>query len=576
MFRPAKLGRDPKYGPSDAGHEYVPGVTETFLGPLAQRLGIEGTRATLDARTNLYVGRTPDDSRPLHDRPVSTRYRPVFGGNVHAPKTLAVWMAALPAAEKRRAEALFFKCCAEVTAERMLGQFTSRRGAGGRGTPDPAEVMFVGFKHLTDSAGQYRPHYLIEVHNVGRTPSGRVKCVDGKVLFDKQELFSVEFATRVMTEFHRAFGLVMRPVGRSLLEVKGLEGLRGVRTPRQAEIDAELARRGLDDTPRNRDAAARNTHRPRDLKLTVQQAVAATRAWAHAHGVNGRAAYREAKGRVSDWYMDRMAEKAIRWAVKGMNALGEPVGRYGFTVLLLRGVLRYGADPVRVRGVVTRGDNQARRYGVIPLAGELLSTTRIERSRHRAWRAYCRLERKHGVPPSDRVLSKLAVDGVLGVRVDGAAVAPRRAVTVQEPDETTRVLMNAYRADGRRVHTVASLTRQEETGAELRTGTTPPEAYAARLGRTRVWEAFKEMRRHRWRSAAHVESLWHEARKPKLALNRSDVLVLDTRDANLHALAAIVTHARKAGATVITIGSLELPPEARGINRWRGTSPDRT
>jgi hypothetical protein len=62
-----------------------------------------------------------------------------------------------------------------------------------------------------------------------------------------------------MAELHRGYGLETR-YGPSGLEVKGYEPLRGVKTPRQEQIAAEL---GKDSTPRTPKAlayASRKTH----------------------------------------------------------------------------------------------------------------------------------------------------------------------------------------------------------------------------------------------------------------------------------------------------------------------------
>ena len=52
MFRPATPGRGSGYGLGDPGHEYIPEVTESWLGPLAEEWHIRGQRGR-EGRGNL-------------------------------------------------------------------------------------------------------------------------------------------------------------------------------------------------------------------------------------------------------------------------------------------------------------------------------------------------------------------------------------------------------------------------------------------------------------------------------------------------------------------------------------------
>src|SRR5581483_7522535 len=110
-FRPAALGHDPGYALSDPGHEYLPGVTETWMGPLAARWGIEGRRASLTLREHLYRGIGLDGEILLPH--ASGRFRPVHGGNFHASKSLDAWLVMQDTHTRRKAMRAFAECAAD-------------------------------------------------------------------------------------------------------------------------------------------------------------------------------------------------------------------------------------------------------------------------------------------------------------------------------------------------------------------------------------------------------------------------------------------------------------------------------
>ena len=562
-MRPGKQGKDPGYALSDPGAEYIPGLTETWLGPLAALWGVEGQRATLEARTNLFNCKTPDGSReiPLHVAPKN--YRPVHGVNSFAGKSLNAWIAGQEPEARERAERLFVKCVVETLKADVLPHLASRVGKGGTSTVPTAALATV-HKHVTDSAGHYCLHAYVEVHNVGRCPDGKERAVDNTPLFTKQRMNTMFVESRVAHAFHKEFGLVLRhgPVG--TLEVKGLEALRPVKTPRQQQMIAEMLAAKVEPTPAARHWAARKTHLPRDPLLTVAAAVTRTRTWAQAAGVNARAAAVDAARGTSELYEQVKAEKAVRRAVKAVDRIGQRVSREELRAVALCEGVRARADPARVDALVTKAAAAPARHGLVRLADGHFSTKGVEQARASWGASLEKLGRKAATPPTQLALDRLHLrerPPAAYAAAKAADLGRSRVAVVDAPSESARAAVDGYRAAGRRVFAVGP---GRTAGEVQRLAGTPPEAveaFARRLGKTPLPQTVRELRRHRWRSADHLGALIRQARRPAVRLERSDVLVLDARHASHRALKDIAAHARRAKATVIVIHEGPLRPE---------------
>lgn len=575
FFRPAHVSPDPEYPRTDPGCEYILGITETWFGPLARRLGVEGQRATLEHRRNLYARKSPDGGEVLLPVIDSEGHRPAHGGNFFISKSLNGWIASQPEGMRKQAERHVAEAAKYAVESYLLPEFYVRRKKGGV-EHHPAEAMAVIDKHVAGSMGHYLLHILVTVPNIGRAPDGRNQVIDNAPHYDRQGHVSVAFVADVMGRFHREFGLVLSPK----LEVKGMEALRGAKTPRAEEIERRIAEKGLPPTSKVRDIVAQETHRPRDPGVTVRELAARTVAWLREKGAEASRAFVAACRATSELYEGAKAKAAVKRAVRQFNRLGRPQSHSDLCTLALREVTRQGArqpgsvaEVERVERIMKGLKVRPERFGLERLEDGKLTSRRIEKARARTERLCAKLSRKRGIPPTDTAFHKLALgqDAPHAHREPPARAIDRRGVRLTQPDPASGVFLRACEADGRRVFLVAGERTAEEARRAYGQRPESAEALARRLGPTPLLDTFLEVRRHRWRSARHAKQLYDQARAPQLVLGRKDVVVIDARDSNRRAVLRIAKKARAARATLILID--DTPQRDRA--RERGRLPER-
>ena len=143
----------------------------------------------------------------------------------------------------------------------------------------------------------------------------------------------------------------------------------------------------------------------------------------------------------------------------------------------------------------------------------------------------------------------------------------------EDANPAVALLLRAYEADGRRVFGVGAGRTAGQLGRTLDLRVEDPEAFARRLSKKPLLDVALAMRQGpRWRSLRHMEQLHRQFRAPELRLQRRDVVVLDTRSANQHAVRFVAQKARKAGATVVWISDAVTPEVVRTQSRDRGRS----
>lgn len=343
FFRAAEVSRDPAYPLSDPGWEYLRDLTDTWFGPLANRLGVQGGRATLEQRTNAYNGLSPDGRTVLLPVPDPGAYRPAIGGNFTTSKWVNAWLPSLDDKARAKAERLFAEAAHETATQHILPDLYQRWGKGGI-LKVPAESIAVLDVHKTNAAGLYYLHFPLTIATPGRGPDGRMQPLDNYPLMANQEKYSVIFVAKCVGKFHREFGLTLTPA----LESTGRELLQGVKTPREEQIEQNLAEKGLPHTPKTRQIAAQETHAPRDATLTMTKVLAASRAWLGAKGIDVgrmvRQAAQQAVAKTSNLARQLKAESAIRQVAKVVNERGHPVSRGEFLHLAARQALELRAD----------------------------------------------------------------------------------------------------------------------------------------------------------------------------------------------------------------------------------------
>ncbi len=574
-WRPAKMGRDPRYAETDPGHEYIEGVTQTWLGPLAERWEIAGQKATLDQRNLLYQGLSPLTKEPLLPHVKPETYRPVHGGSLHASQSLDAWLCGLKEPEKRKqAEKVFMECAAETVKETVLKEAYGRTGHAGKDRV-PVETLGVVFKHTLSSDGKYHLHAHVERHNIGRDPSGKLRAVDNHEAFGHQTAYTTVFHDKLIEAFHRQLNVPLRVTPEGRLEVLGVD-VRGVKTERQEKIDQELERKGLPRTPKTLHWAAQNTHRDRtgDEKTTTEEAAQKTRAWYEGRGVNLGAIFEKVREWGSEYAQEKRAGKAVAAAVALIEGTGIPVSDTVFRVNALHEARTLNVNTDYAEAFITKVLAKPERAGLVRLESGLLSTPAVEAARGGWGREFTRLEKKRPSPPSEKAFARTRVEGDRPRLEDieaGRKLTEKRAVRIDRPSAAAREAIAAYRASGRRVHAVAGDLSAREVRALTGTGVQHPDAFAARVGKTGAWEVFLEVRRHRWKSVGHGLELMAKARRPKLELTTRDVLVIDVRSAGHHVTKAALTAARKAKATVVLIS-----PEPVVTQRDRGPSQEKS
>ena len=575
MFRPATAGRRPGYALSDPGHEYIPDVTECWLGPLADEWHLRLSRATLTERDNLYRHKSPDGRTDLLPHVELKRYRPVHAAVFHASKSFNAWLVEQAPQVRQRAKAVFARCAAEIFEQEIALDLRARTQKDGRGSV-AVKTIAVAFVHETNAAGHYHLHVHLEIHNVGRSADGKYRAVDNKPLYRDQRLYSMAFQVKVMNAVYREFGLETRP-GPKGLSIKGYEALRDVKTPRQEQIEARLDELNLAPTPKARARASRDTHARRDPKLTVAEALRRSVAWLKAKGLAHLRAVVAKVKETSILREERLAERSIRKAVRVVSGAGRNVTYREFCMLARfeAGVRRVSAPHFERELAAIK--NRPGRYGMSAVAPGLLTTDRIERSRAKWGRAVSAQALAWAKPPRASAVRAARVKnaGLPVEEVATAVSAMRKRVHVAEGlSPGHKVMHDAYRADRRRRVFVVS---GEGSAAQLRRVVGSPvqdaDAFATRLETTPLWDTFLELRRHRWRSLDHVGRLTKQIRQPAERLTRRDLVILDARGTSQHAVAKIVACARKAKASVVVITNLGVIEQHRPLDR--GPSRDK-
>lgn len=556
MFRPAKLGRDPGYGLGDPGHEYIDGVTESWLGPLAQEWGVHGGRATLAERARLYRHRSPDGRTDLLPHVSVDRYRPVHGGVFHSTKTLDAWLVEQSDETRRKAKGIFARCVTEVYEEHIAGNLYARAGRGGTETV-PVKTVAAAFVHEVNGANHYHLHVHLEVHNVGRSADGKYRAFDNYPLFQRQQFYSLAFQGRLITALRQELGLSVKQ-GPAGPVVAGYEHLLRVKTPRQEQIEAKLAEKGIPHTPRSRHYAALETHTRRDPTVTVRDAVSRSLAWLRSKGHQAARTATAAAQATSVLMAERQAERAVKHTVKVMRAAGRHTTVSEFEFMARNAAERRGADLARVEAVLCRVEKQPERFGLTVLKPGVLTCDRIEKSRAKWGGTLGSLADERTRPPgADALRIACARNPKMGAHHVTHAIRAmeNRVQTTREEGPTLKFIQDAHMAGGkkRRVFVVSAETTARPLRHTLKGPVHDPDALAARLGKTPLWPTFLELRRHRIRSLGHAIRLTKQIRKPKERLTRHDLVIIDTRGASHHAVAAVVDKAKKAKAAVIVI-----------------------
>lgn len=564
MWRPATLGRDVDYAPADPGHEYLPGFTESFFGPLAVEWGIYGVRSTRTLRANLYRGMTPDGTRQLLTRLDFEKYRPVVGGNFHATLSLDAWLASQPEAVRNRAERLFAQAAREV-ADRILEQLTDRGRSGAPAGETPVKTLATLYLHKTNSIGHYHLHALLEIHNLGLRPDGTYRALDNSPLFDGQGMFSVEFAARLRHLLYREFGLVTKFTEKGL-EVEGLEALRGLKTPRREQMEREIAEKGLPVTPKTLHWAGMKTHAARDTALTVGAAVSRFLGWLRTKLAEKVTTRSEGVRTTSLLREQRKADDAVRAAAKAVSRGGTHVSDQQLGNLALYAGLQTGVDPKLLDSALASAAQDPARFGLTLLPNGSYSTTKVEKSRARWGRAVTRLRELKPIPPSEAAMSVARVrhSSMPTHHFEYAVtVAWSRGFVASAPQPGLVLVADAFRAAHRTVHIVSATQTKREMQAAFQTPVGDVHAFAQRLGKPPWRDAMREVSRKKAWTIRAVYREWCRARRPKVRLTRRDLVVVDARYASHHAVRDILCVARAAGATVHMISELPVLTRAR-------------
>jgi hypothetical protein len=560
FYRPAKQSPDPFYPFSDPAWEFVPGAAGLWVGDLARHFRIEGHEVTKEHLKNLHAGRSPDGSQVLIPIVDPDKYVPMHGGNCFISTDLNALIASKAPSVIKTFERPALEAAKEMVEEHLLPKFYARLGADGREHVPVAMMAAIG-KHAYGSRGDYLLHVSVTIPAVGKTADGQFFSVDNYPNFKHQKLASLGFAGRVVGKYYRQHGLILSPE----LEVKGMEAMRGVKTERSEEIRGRLAQKGLPATPETRQYTSQETHRPRDPRVTVHDLINKTRDWIRAKGIDVRRAVVDVYRKTSDLAERRKATAAVKRAARAVDRIGRPVSKADFQKLALREALNGRAQVDRVERLVKDVLKSKARFGLMPLPDGRVTTSRIEKSRATTHRAVQKLSRKRGRQPKPLAYHKLTLgQNAPHARQEEAARGfSRKGMQLAELTPAAAVFVRACMADGRRVLAVAG----ERTARGLRDalGVSPqdPEALAGRLGKTPRAEAFRAVRRQRWYSLRHLERLTQKARAPKLYLNASDVVVLDTRGVDQHAVRAIAAKAKAAKATLILIDDGPTPARTR-------------
>ncbi len=553
-MRPAKLGKDPKYAESDPGARYIPGLSQVWIGMLALVLGIENCRATTEARANLYKGKTPDGTAQLLEFGANPKYRPVFGGNLHAPKSLAAWAAEQPEALRTRFENAFMKAAVEAVREELLPKLQARGGKGGTERMDAATMCTPHF-HAVSSDGRYAPHALFEFHNVGLCSDGKFRTLDSSPVYDRQAMVQIAFEARLVSAMYHEFGLVLRPGPKDTLEVKGLEAMRNVETPqRQAMLD-EIREAGLPVTPKTLHIAGLKLHLPRNPSATVATAVRTTVAWVRKAGVDVRTAVVERVRKTNELIETKRAEVAIGRAVRAADNLGIHFTQADLKHFAIVEARRVGADPAMVDTQVSEVFRSPKKFGIYPEAPGKFTTAGIELARRQTELAVKALAKRRGKQPSARAVNSLRIGpgSAPSNALAGMAAFGRRGTVVSEPTAALGHWVEAHRRDGRRVIAAAADPVAPQLAKVLDGRPDHPDVLAARLGKPTVLKTVRRLRKTRWRSPAHFRELVRAARRPDLVFDRDDVVVIDERHVSHRSVAAVCRAARKARATVVLI-----------------------
>lgn len=571
-MRPAKLSRDPGYGLSDPGAEYVENVLGCWLGPLAKRLGVEGKEATLEGRTNVFSGLDPSGRVRLFNVDDPKKFRPVIGGNFFAPKSLCAWLAFAPDKTRREVERAYAEEVKATVLEKILPDLKARAKKAGREL-QPAELMCFIDKHTTDSAGQYRLHYQVSIVARGRCADAVFRSLDNSPLFEKQWAYSLDTDSRIAPRLLEEQGIALKPGPSGTLEVDGLEDFRRVETPMRERIMKALKEAGRKVTAKTIHFEALRQRGAEKVRVATETALANTREWVRQAGVDVRKAVIRRTPKPNELLKQKAAELAVWKAKRLVDAVGVPVTRSEFALLAKAEGTRLFANPVRVDARIAEVFRHPLEHGMFPAGPGRVTTDGIEAARRKADTAVTKMAKRRARRPSRRAIASLSI-GPTPAAAHQVATAlrqfTRRATRLDAPTPALGHFVRAHQADGRRVITAGAPQHAAEFARAVDRRPEHPDVLAARLDKPGVWKSFLRLRSVRWKSFDHFVEVAKASRRPDLKLTKDDVVVLDARHANQRAVATICKAAKKARAQLVIINNPADTPElARAKNRPR-------
>jgi hypothetical protein len=567
-MRPAKLSRDPGYGLSDPGAEYVENVLGCWLGPLAKRLGVEGKEATLEGRTNVYKGLDPSGRvRLFHiERPKS--FRPVIGGNVFAPKSLCGQLAFASDKTRREVERAYAEEVKATVLEKVLPDLMARAKKAGKELR-PAELMCFIDKHTTDSAGHYNLHFQVSIVARGRCDDAVFRSLDNSPLFEKQWVYALDTDSRIAPRLLHEQGITLKPGPKGTLEVDGLEDFRRVETPMRARILKALKDAGRKVTPKTIHFEALRQRGAKKVRVATATALANTREWVRKAGINVRKAVVRPVPKPNELMKQKAAEFAVWRAKRLVDKIGVPVTRSEFELLAKSEGTRVFASPARVDARVAEVFRHPLEHGLFPAGPGRVTTDGIETARRKADAAVTKMAKRRGRRPSRRAVASLSL-GPTPVPAHQIAAAvrqfTRRATRLDAPTPALGHFVRAHQLDGRRVITAGTPRTAAEFARAVDRSPEHPDVIAARLDKPGKWKSFLRLRSVRWKSFDHFVEVAKASRRPDLVLTRDDVVVLDARYASQRAVATICRAAKKARATLVVINN---PADTPDLTRHR-------
>jgi conjugative relaxase-like TrwC/TraI family protein len=220
-----------------------PEAAGVWVGDGVRGLGLGGTVDALRL-DRVLSGRAPASGEPL-GRVVSRRV-PGFDLTLSAPKSVSVLFgiggdelrAAIQGAHDRAlAEALAY-------VERKAG--VTRRGAGGAVAITGRGLIGAAFRHRTSRAGDPQLHTHVLVANLILGADGRWGTLDGRRIYAHAKTAGYLYELRLRALLTREFGFEWGSVRNGIADVVDVAPtVRRAFSRRRAEIEAEMARRGL-------------------------------------------------------------------------------------------------------------------------------------------------------------------------------------------------------------------------------------------------------------------------------------------------------------------------------------------